>query len=250
MPGSPVIEAKGLSFSYGSSLVLEEVDLAIAERDFACIVGPNGGGKTTLLKLIVGLERPDSGAIRVLGTTPEEARPRIGYMPQYLSFDPRFPVTVMDVVLMGCLGAKTGIGPYGRHSRDAALAALQQVDLAGLAGKQYSDLSGGERQRALIARALSSQPELLLMDEPTSNLDLHMERELYELLSLLNEHLTVVTVTHDLGFVSPYVKTVVCVKHRVSVHPTEELTGATISELYGEGSRMVRHDRHFGEGGF
>ena len=244
----PVVVLRDVFFSYDGSNVLENATLTIAERDFTCIVGPNGGGKTTLLRIILGLLKPQSGTVEVLGTTPEAARPRIGYMPQYLLFDPKFPVTVRDVVLMGCLGHGRPVGPtYGKPCKAAATQAMKEVGMAEYGGRLYSALSGGQRQRTLIARALASRPEMLLLDEPTSNLDVQGERELYELLSGLNERLTIVTVTHDLGFVSRYVKTVVCVKQRVAVHPTTALTGADFEDIYGEGVCAVRHDIHSGE---
>jgi zinc transport system ATP-binding protein len=244
----PVVVLKGVYFSYDGTNVLEDANLTVAQRDFACIVGPNGGGKTTLLRVILGLLKPQEGTVEVLGTTPEAARPRIGYMPQYLLFDPSFPVTVRDVVLMGCLGHGPAVGPsYGRSCKAAAMEALGEVAMTDYANRLYSALSGGQRQRTLIARALASRPEMLMLDEPTSNLDVQGERELYELLSRLNERLTIVTVTHDLAFVSKYVRTVVCVKQRVVVHPTTALTGADFEDIYGEGVCAVRHDIHSGE---
>jgi zinc transport system ATP-binding protein len=245
----PVIEIERLDFSYDGALALQDVTLAVGRRDFACLVGPNGGGKTTLLKLILGLLVPTAGRVRVFGGTPEHARSRIGYMPQHAQVDPRFPVTAADVVLMGRVGRAETVGPYRRPQREVAWQALREVGLYDLRNRHLGDLSGGQRQRVLIARALATEPELLLLDEPTANLDVQAENDLYELLRRLNERLTIVMVSHDLGFVSRFVKSVICVKRCVVVHPTSEITGQIIQEIYGADVCMIRHDQRCAEGG-
>jgi zinc transport system ATP-binding protein len=242
MIDTPAVVIDNLSYSYDGHLVLEDVEITIDSLDFLSIVGPNGGGKTTLLKIILGLLRPTAGTVRVFGLRPEEARPRIGYMPQHAHLDPQFPANVMDVVLMGRLGKGRSYGPYSRRDKLEARKALESVDLIDKQGEPFSNLSGGQRQRALIARALACQPDMLLLDEPTANLDLAMEGELYELLSRLNREMTILMVSHDLGFVSRYVRKVVCVKRKVLMHPTSEITGEIINEIYGAPMRMVRHD--------
>jgi zinc transport system ATP-binding protein len=239
---SAAIVIKGLSFSYDGYPVLEDVNLSIPQGDFVSVVGPNGGGKTTLLKLIVGLLRPSRGEVRVFGAAPEQARPRIGYMPQQSQLDPQFPATVMDVALMGRLGHGRQFGPYSRKDKEIVGHALDQVGLSSLHKKPFSSISGGQRQRLFIARALACEPDLLVLDEPTANLDMVMEGDLYELLHTLNQRLTVVMVSHDLGFVSKVVKSVVCVKRKVLMHPTCEITGEIINEIYGTPMRMVRHN--------
>lgn len=236
------IELKDVSFSYDGLPVLEKANLSVGRKDFVSIVGPNGGGKTTLLKLLLGLLRPSGGSIRVLGETPVEARHRVGYMPQHAHVDPQFPVNAMDVVLMGRLGHTGAFGPYRRQDREAALGALDEMGMSDLRRRAFSALSGGQRQRVLIARALACEPELLLLDEPTASLDHAIETELYELLHRLAHRLTVVVVSHDLGFVSQFVNRVVCVKRNVVVHPTSEVTGEVISEVYGSPMKIVRHD--------
>ena len=241
---SSIINVEGVSFAYDSTPILEDVCLDVPLRDFACMVGPNGGGKTTLLKLFLGLLAPSRGQVRVFGGSPEAARPRIGYMPQHAQIDNRFPVNVADVVLMGRIGKAQAVGPYRRAHREVAWQALREVGLADLRHRAFGDLSGGQRQRVLIARALAVEPELLLLDEPTANLDAPAESELYELLQRLNARLTIILVTHDLGFVSKFVKTVICVKRCVVVHPTSEVTGEVIREMYGGDVFMIRHDQH------
>jgi len=245
MPESdnPVIEVEDLSFRFdGGPPVLEDVNLEIAAGDFASVIGPNGGGKTTLVKIIVGLFSPTTGRVRVFGLPPVKARPRIGYMPQHAMMDPRFPVRALDVVLMGRLGTRRRFGDYSREDREAASGALSQVGLENLGQRPFSDLSGGQRQRVLLARALVTNPELLLLDEPAAGLDQKVEQDFFELLQELNRQLTIVLVTHDLGFVAGFVRTVICVHRHVDIHPTSALDGRAISEIYGGDVRMVRHD--------
>ena len=249
MSDQPVISMTDLSFSYNGEPVLEDVNLRITPQDFVTILGPNGGGKTTLLKLMLGLLHPTSGTVRIFGRPPREVRPRIGYMPQHAALDSRFPARVMDVVLMGRLDTSPTFGPFRRRDKLAAERVLEEMGIGGLSRQQFSQLSGGQQQRALIARALVSEPDLLLLDEPTSNLDVVIEGEIHHLLCQLNTRISVVTVSHDVGFVTQCARTAVCVNRRVWVHPTRELTGELISEVYGGNVRMVHHGHHLAEGG-
>jgi zinc transport system ATP-binding protein len=243
MSSTPVIEVENLSFQYGGQHpVLDNVSLSIEHLDFASIIGPNGGGKTTLLKLLLGLLEPDQGSIRVFGTSPERARPRVGYLAQHADIDPGFPIRVLDVVLMGRLRPGHRFGRFPRVDREAARDVLERVGLAGFEKHPLSELSGGQRQRVLLARALASDPDLLLLDEPAAGLDIKVEQDFFELLGELNRSTTLVLVSHDLGFVSSFVKTVVCVHTTVDVHPTSELDGTAIQELYGGDVRLVHHE--------
>ena len=243
-----MISFENVSFAHQGTPALEDVNLHIHERELACILGPNGGGKTTLLRLVLGLAHPDKGTVRVFGGPPVHARPRVGYMPQHTSFDPKFPVTVMDVVLMGRLDRHVG-GRYRRADKAVAREALAQVDLDGLAGRPFSRLSGGERQRALIARALTCEPEILLLDEPTAGLDVAIESRFFEILSRLNETMAILMVSHEVGFVSGHFESVICVNRRVVVHPTSDITGEVIRDLYGADVRLVQHDHRCSEEG-
>lgn len=249
MNPAPAIVLENLTFSYGGTPVLENVNATIDVDDFACMVGPNGGGKTTLIKLVLGLLRPDSGRVLLFGRSPRETRSSVGYVPQYFQFDMFFPIKVLDVVLMGRLDRHRAFGHYARKDADAAHAALGQVDLPNLADRPFSALSGGQRQRVLIARALAAEPKLLILDEPMANIDPHVQNELYEVLKALHGRLTIVMVTHDMGFVSTLVNRVVCVNRTVWIHPTSELTGDSICNLYGSDVSMVRHDHRCSEEG-
>jgi zinc transport system ATP-binding protein len=245
----PAVEIKGLDFSYESTAVLSDVNLRVEEGDFVSFVGPNGGGKTTLLKLLLGLLKPQSGSVTIFGETPATQRSVIGYVPQYFQFDMSFPVKVMDVVLMGRLDRHPFIGHYGSIDRVAACKALQDVGLYDLRDRPFSALSGGQRQRVLIARALACEPRLFLLDEPTANIDPAVQDDLYKLLSALNERLTIIMVTHDIGFVTALVKRVVCINRTALLHPIAELTGETFANLYGSNTQLVQHDHQCSEKG-
>jgi zinc transport system ATP-binding protein len=241
------IFTKNVSFAYKKQPILENISLLIPRKEFACIVGPNGGGKTTLLKLILGLIKPDTGQIQVLGMSPEKARNRMGYMPQYAYLDMNFPATVLDVVLMGCL--KNNIFWFSGKDRSRAMDAIDTVGMTSFAQTGFNALSGGQKQRVLIARALCSRPDILLLDEPTANVDHETEENLFSILKALNQNMTILVVSHDLGFVSKYVKTVICVNRRLVIHPTTDVDGTMIKDIYYGDLKMVRHDHRCSEEG-
>ena len=244
-----VITCHDLDFGYGDEPVLKNVNIRIPDGDFVCVVGANGSGKTTLLKLALGLLEPSRGRIEVFGREPHQTRGRIGYVPQHPRLDPLFPVSALDVTLMGRLGRSSVFGNWRRRDHEQARAALDEVGLADRAGHHFASLSGGQKQRVLIARALAGDPDLLLLDEPTAGLDAHVEEGFYRLLQELNQRLTIVLVSHDLGFVSGFVRSVVCVGREVLIHPTTEITGEIIADLYGTDMRLVRHDHRCSEEG-
>lgn len=243
-----VISLENVNFSYSDEPILKEVNLEIHDREMIGIVGPNGGGKTTLLRLILGLLQPDQGKIYVFGDVPERSSHKLGYVPQHMQFDNRFPVSVLDVVLMGLTG-KSGFGPFSKKRVRAAEEALETVDLLQYGKNRFAELSGGQRQRALIARALSSSPEMLLFDEPTANVDTSAGEKLYQILDRLNQSMTILVVSHDIGFVNHHISSVICVNHWVQVHPTSELAGQNIIDLYGNEMALIRHDHRCSEEG-
>ena len=239
---APIIEIRDLSFSYEPGApILTHVNLTLEARKSGCIVGPNGGGKSTLLRLLLGLLTPSSGTIRIFGETPVAARSRIGYMPQYHQLDAAFPVTVLEVALMGRL--RQGFwGRYTRRDREAALAALSEVGVQSLANSSFAALSGGQRQRVLIARALACEPDLLLLDEPTANIDPGAEEQFYGTLNCLRKRMTVLTVSHDLGFVNKEIDLVICVNRSLTVHQAAHFDAATADAVYHHEVNLIRHD--------
>lgn len=247
MSENPVIEFENVYFSYDSALILEDVSFKINSGEFVSVVGPNGGGKTTLLSLILGLLEPDKGKIRILGRKPEAARKKIGYMPQSLNYDTQFPITVMDIVLMGRLGNRWG-GPYLKADKEVAMSALEEIGVEQLAKRPFSKLSGGQRQRVLIARTLACEPEILLLDEPTANVDPDTEGVLHSFLQKLVEKVTILLVSHDLAFVFKAVKSALCVNRTVVRHPTAKITPEAIRGLYRGEMRIVRHDQKLNNG--
>ena len=242
------VRIRDLSYSYDDIPVLTDVHLDIFPGDSASIVGPNGGGKTTLIKLILGLVRPDQGTVLVYGNEPEQERTRIGYVPQYARYDPNFPISVLEVVCMGRIGNSRS-GRYTRHDKDVALEALHAVNLAYLAKRSFSALSGGQRQRVLIARALAAEGDILILDEPTASLDSRSEQQLLTLLAELNKNMIILMVTHEIGVSPSFFQRVICVNNQVYVHPTSELTGELLRDMYGGDLRMIRHDHRCGTKG-
>lgn len=238
---SPVITLENVSFSYGGPLVLDHVSLAIERGEFLGIVGPNGGGKSTLLKLILGLLAPDEGRVRVLGGTPAQARRALGYVPQFSAFPRDFPINVEQTVLLGRLGKTRLFAGYRRADHAAARMAMEETQIWDLRGRVLGTLSGGQLQRVLIARALAAEPEILVLDEPTANIDLRVEVDIFDLLRQLNARMTIVLVSHDIGFISQYVTRVACLNRTLLCHGTSEISGEVIEQLYGAPVRMIRH---------
>jgi len=236
-----VIEIQDVSFSYGGIPVLEHVNLEVPEQEFLGIVGPNAGGKSTLLKIILGLLKPQHGLVRVLGTTPRQARRDLGYVPQYPAFARDFPVSVEQVVLMGRLGQGRVIGSYSRGDREISRRVMEETEILDLAQRRIDQLSGGQLQRVLVARALACEPRILLLDEPTANIDMRVENELFDLLKILNQRMTILLVSHDIAFISGYVHRVACLNRTLICHPTENIDGQVIQQLYDGEVRMVAH---------
>ncbi len=236
-----VVKIEHVDFDYDGHLVLEDITLTVQEGDFIGVVGPNGSGKTTLLKIILGLIHPLRGKVQVFGRTPERGRHLIGYVPQHAELDTSFPISVMDVVLIGRLGQAPMIGRYRKSDRQAAEEAMQGTEISDLRSRRFGTLSGGQKQRVLMARALVGKPELLLLDEPTASIDGRVEQDIYHLLKKLNETVTIVLVSHDVGFISTYVNKVACVNKRLVCNTADHMTGDTVEACYSGPVHMLKH---------
>jgi len=229
---SPIASLMDVDFSYNGQPVLSHVCLEIYPHDFIALIGPNGGGKTTLLKLILGLVRPDRGSVRVLDRSGGAYSPAIGYVPQNVNFNEDFPITAMDVVLMGTLDPDRSRRGKKKDNMDKAMGLLERLGIGSLAYQKIGEMSGGQRQRVLIARSLMTRPRLLLLDEPTASIDTKGQADFYKLLEELNKDVAILVVSHDLFIVSNYVKSVACVNKGLHYHPHEEITGNMIETMY------------------
>lgn len=209
-----VIQFSRVAFSYGLAPVLENVNFHVHRGEFIALVGPNGAGKSTLLKLLLGLEQPGKGSIQVLGKNPEESRSRIGYVPQHADADRNFPISVYEVIRMGRLHPSKRA--WKREDELAVQRAMEQVEIQDLAKRPYGALSGGQRRRVLVGRALAAEPEILVLDEPTANMDVESEERLFRTLGQLKGNTTILIVTHDTEFVSALTDRVLCIGERTS----------------------------------
>ena len=212
------IEISNLSFAYEQQNVLENINLNVEEKDFLAIIGPNGGGKSTLLKLILGINNPKSGSIKVLEKVPKKSLKHIGYVPQNTNVNTHFPIKVIEVVMMGHIDGKRPIFGYGKDEIHCAMGALTQVGMSNFAETKIGSLSGGQRQRVMIARALCAHPQILILDEPTSSIDITGQREIYELLKTLNTYITVIVVSHDISVILEYANKAAHINKTLSYH--------------------------------
>ena len=219
-----LVEIRNLSAGYGQNIVLQDVNLSIQQFDFVGVIGPNGGGKTTLLKALLGLLSPISGEINFSESMTEGNSHRIGYLPQINNIDRKFPVTVFDVVRSGLMSRKRLTGRYNSTENDRANDLMEEMGISGIRMKAIGELSGGQIQRALLCRALVNNPKLLILDEPNTYVDNRFERELYEKLKVLNEKLAILLVSHDLGTISTYVKSYACVNGSLHYHSGNKVT--------------------------
>ncbi len=244
MSETPIVAVRNVTFGYGREVVLDGVSLDIQPRDFLAIIGPNGGGKTTLLKVMLGLLRPWSGEVIYHLSGGGGPRGRLGYVPQFSTFDKDFPLRVSDMVLMGRLGMD-GLGgllrSWSRQDRAAAAEAIERLGLSGVARAHVAEISGGQLQRVLIARALVSQPEILFLDEPTASIDVESRATLGELLEELNRSIPVVVVTHDVTSIASLVNRIACINRRLFYHGGPELSLEVMEEVYGCPVELVTH---------
>jgi zinc transport system ATP-binding protein len=229
----PVIELDKVSCILGGRTVLDEVDLKVRQGDLYAVIGPNGGGKTTLLRVILGLLPASSGTVQVFGKDPRQGRSRVGYVPQYRTFDFHYPVTVEEMVLSGRLGHIPGpIRRFSSDDHEAARKALDRTGILHLSRRPICNLSGGEQQRAIIARALVGDPDLLILDEPMVYVDIPTEMHLFDMLEGLLPGMTILLVTHDIGAISTHVTRVACLNGKIFTHDTDEISEEMLTAAY------------------
>lgn len=217
------IEVENLCFAYEKQKVLDNINLVVKNNDFVTILGPNGGGKSTLLKLILGINSLQKGSIKVLGKPSSSKIQHIGYVPQNTNINLNFPITVLEVVMMGQSSFFKRLFGFKQDEKEKALDALTKVNMQDFASNKISDLSGGQRQRVFIARALFSEPKILLLDEPTSNIDIQGSEQIYATLQELNKDITIVVISHDISIILQYASKAVYINKTCSYHDLTQM---------------------------
>ena len=234
-----IVSLKKVCVRLNGMPVLEDITCSVAPNDFLAVIGPNGGGKTTLLKVILGLIEPDSGEVRVFGKSPRLGRKDIGYLSQHTVYDPNFPISVFEAILMGRY--RGILRRYSREDREAADEALENVGLFDVRNRQIGRLSGGQRQRVFLARAMARNPRLLLLDEPTASVDPETQQSFYELLATIRERTAIVLVTHDIGVISSRVESVACLNRRLFYHGAMEGSLEKLEDIYECPVEVIAH---------
>lgn len=229
-----IIEISNVDIYYDHVSILSNINLKVKEKEFLAILGPNGGGKSTLLKLILSLKKPSNGDITILGKHPRKSRKLVGYVPQFTKFDKKFPISVGEVVLMGKLG--NSIRPFHKFNDNDIKKAddiMKRLNIYQFKDRQIGQLSGGQMQRVLIARALLVEPKILLLDEPTASLDAATKIQIYELLKELNENMTIIIVTHDINIICKYATNMACIDNKLYYHGKVKMGNDIIKRVYG-----------------
>ncbi|WP_456380487.1 metal ABC transporter ATP-binding protein [Hydrogenimonas sp.] len=233
------VELRHVTFAYDGRPVLENLSCEVEKGDFLAIIGPNGGGKSTLLKLMMGIVEPQSGDVLLFGKPPSESGVVIGYVPQETGHNLDFPITVFDVVSMGSLHRRDWLRRFGKDAKERVMRALETVRMEKFSNRRIAELSGGQRQRVLIARALCSDPDILMLDEPTASIDFKGQREIFDLLERLNEKMTVIVVSHDMSMVMGYAR------HALYVHRTAVMHTIDAHTRYQIKRQLEGHEGHY-----
>lgn len=231
-PQPEIIAVQHLWAGYDHEPILEDINLSVREHDFIGLLGPNGSGKTTLFRVLLGLLRPIQGSVKIMGLPPHKGRRHIGYVPQTVSFDREFPISVWEVVMLGRLSQRRLLQPFTARDRQIVQDVLDQLEIAHLRHRAIGQLSGGQRQRVYIARALVTEPKVLLLDEPMASVDQAASSNLYDVLQELNKSVTIVMISHDIGTISAVVKTVGCLNRRLYYHGDNRITPEMLNFAY------------------
>lgn len=236
-----LLELKNVTAGYENEIAIENAGFSIYEHDFIGIIGPNGGGKTTLLKVMLGLQSPWQGSVKYyLSTDGQKLAGQIGYLPQINQFDDKFPITVFEVVRSGLAIPRKMFYRFRKEDNAKTLKVLQDLGITNLKNKSIGDLSGGQKQRVFLARAIVSDPKILFLDEPNTYVDNQFEAELYDMLHYLNKRMAIVLVSHDLGTISAYIKSIVCVNKSVHYHDSNTITEKQLS-VYNCPIQLITH---------
>src|SRR6056297_1003833 len=242
MDEEKVIEVKNVYLTFNEVNVLENVNLTVFQGQFLAIIGPNGGGKTTLLKIILGLINPDSGEVKIKGHSIKEGRKLVGYVPQISDFDKDFPINVEDVILMGRITDQKGLFfNYSQEDKEFSKEIMKDLDIYEIRDRQIGRLSGGQLQRVLIGRALAAEPEILLLDEPTASLDAESRSNIYKILKDINDEITIIVATHDLSAISSYFDSVACLNKNLHYHGDKNISQDDVDQVYGCPIELIAH---------
>lgn len=236
-----LIELQNIQAGYGQKSVLKDVNLTVYERDFLGVIGPNGGGKTTLMRVILGLLKPSSGKIQFYQDDQPVSRITIGYLPQYSQIDKKFPISVHEVILSGLYREKPFLRDYTSGQKERVSEVITQMGLEGLEKRQIGELSGGQLQRVLLGRAIVQHPQVVILDEPNTYLDMRFEERLYQLLNEINRESAIILVSHDIGTILQNVKTVACVNETLDYHPDTRVSGQWLEERFGCPIELLGH---------
>jgi zinc transport system ATP-binding protein len=237
-----IINLENITVNYGEKLAISSVSLKVYDGDYLAIIGPNGGGKTTLLKSMLGLVTPSTGEIDILGKKPGKTGRLLGYVPQSSNLDKKFPMTVKEVVMTGRLKKSLSfLNKYSKNDIEIVNDLLERVGVYKLRDRMISGLSGGEFQKMLIARALAIEPKIIFLDEPTASVDASSREQIFSLLNELNDYMTIILVTHDLLAVSSHVKKLACLNKDLVYHGSAELNENVVKTLYGCPIDLIAH---------
>lgn len=228
----PLITVEGVSASYDGKKVLDNISLTIYDDDYLGIIGPNGGGKTTLVKVILGLKKPDCGNISFYRNGEKVEKIKMGYLPQYTLIDRKFPISAYDVVLSGLKTTKHFFRPYTKEQHLQVADTLERMELTSFAKKNIGELSGGQLQRVLLARAIVSKPDIIILDEPNTYIDIRFKEQMYQMLEVANSQCSVMVVSHDIAEILQYTKHIACVNHTMHYHSAANMPKEKLEEHF------------------
>ena len=241
MTSTPIIEMENITAKYGDTTVFRNVTLTVYDRDFLGIIGPNGGGKTTLIRIMLGLMKPSEGCVRYLHNGKPVKEITIGYLPQYNKIDKEYPISVSEIVLSGLSHSKPLIHPFTKDQRLQVDEALNRLGIGELRKRHIGSLSGGQMQRVMLARAIVSRPEVVVLDEPNTYIDPNFQQQLYKELISINNNCAVVLVSHDVGSVMQNVRNIACVDHSLHYHSVEEVSEKDLERYVGCPIELLGH---------